>query len=88
MIARNTDIINANHGTKNGELMRRQEPICNNIIIGNDVWVGGYVGILPGVHIGTGSVIGMNSTVTKDIPNYSIAVGSPAKVTRSRISNK
>ena len=52
--------------------------------IGNDVWIGDRVMILPGVHIGDGCVIGAGAVVTGDIPPYSIAVGVPAKVIRSR----
>lgn len=52
------------------------------IIIGNRCWICENAVILPGVHIGQGSVIGANSVVTKDIPPYSIACGNPAKVIR------
>jgi len=48
--------------------------------IGDNVWIGEFVAILPGVTIGKGAIIGTMSVVTKDIPEYSIAVGSPAKV--------
>jgi len=48
--------------------------------IGNNVFVGANTTILPGVTIGDNVVIGANSTVTKDIPNNSLAVGSPVKV--------
>ncbi|AZI56563.1 DapH/DapD/GlmU-related protein [Epilithonimonas vandammei] len=49
------------------------------VFIEDDVWIGENVSILPGVRIGKGSVIGANSVVTKNIPKYSIAVGSPAR---------
>ncbi|VUD45940.1 Maltose O-acetyltransferase [Thalassocella blandensis] len=52
------------------------------ISIGNDVWVGGGAIICPGVTIGDGAVIGAGSVVTKDIPEYSLAVGNPCKVIR------
>ena len=52
------------------------------IAIGNDVWVGGNVTILPGVTIGDRCVIGAGSVVTKDIPADSFAAGNPAKVIR------
>jgi len=50
------------------------------VIIGDDVWIGEFVAVLPGVTIGNGAIIGAMSVVTKDVPAYSIAVGSPAKV--------
>ncbi|GFE58483.1 CatB-related O-acetyltransferase [Geobacter sp. AOG1] len=54
------------------------------ITIGNDVWIGAQVVILSGVAIGSGAVIAANSTVTRDIPPYAIAGGTPAKVIRYR----
>ena len=48
------------------------------------MWIGNGVSITKGIKIGKGSVIGANSVVTKDIPEYSIAVGVPAKVIRKR----
>ena len=53
------------------------------VTIGNDVFVGAESVILPGVRIGNNVVIGANSTVTKDIPDNSVAVGSPAVVISS-----
>ena len=50
------------------------------IKVGNNVWFGGNVTVLPGVEIGGNSVIGAGSVVTKDIPENSIAVGNPCKV--------
>lgn len=52
------------------------------IKIGNNVWIGGSVTILPGVSIGDNAVIGAGSVVSKDIPNNVIAVGNPCKVIR------
>lgn len=49
------------------------------IHIGDNVWIGANVIVLPGVTIGNGAVIGAGSTVTKDIPSNVLAVGSPAK---------
>lgn len=54
------------------------------IVIGEDVWLGAQVTVLPGVKIGDGSVVGAGSVVTKDIPRYSVAVGVPARVLRKR----
>lgn len=50
------------------------------IKVGNNVWFGGNVTVLPGVKIGDNSVIGAGSVVTKDIPENSVAVGNPCKV--------
>jgi virginiamycin A acetyltransferase len=55
-------------------------------LIGNDVWCGANVVIMQGVKIGDGAVIGANAVVTKDIPDYGIAVGIPAKVIKYRFS--
>ena len=49
-------------------------------IIGEDTWIGAKVTIIGNVHVGKHCVIGANSVVTKDIPDYCVAVGSPAKV--------
>jgi virginiamycin A acetyltransferase len=57
------------------------------IIIGNDVWIGAQSIILSGVTIGNGAVISANSTVTRDIPPYAIAAGSPAKVIKYRFAD-
>ena len=54
------------------------------VIIGNDVWIGSRVTILPGVKIGDGVVIGASSVVTKDIPAYCVVGGNPARVLKNR----
>jgi virginiamycin A acetyltransferase len=56
--------------------------------IGHDVWIGVDAIILRGVTIGNGVVIGANSVVTKDIEAFSIVVGSPAKVIKSRFNKE
>ena len=52
--------------------------------IGNDVWIGDKVTILPGVNIGDGSIIGAGAVVTHDVPPYAIVGGVPAKIIRMR----
>jgi maltose O-acetyltransferase len=55
------------------------------LAIANDVWIGARVIVLPGCKkIGSGVIIGAGSVVTKDIPDYSIVGGNPAKVIRFR----
>jgi len=58
------------------------------VVIEQDVWIGARVTILKSVTIGEGSVIGAGSIVTKDIPPYTIAVGSPAKPVKKRFSDE
>jgi acetyltransferase-like isoleucine patch superfamily enzyme len=54
-------------------------------VIEDDVWVGARAIILPGVTIGHGSVIGAGAVVAKSVPPYSIVVGNPGRVVRSRL---
>lgn len=63
-------------------------PHKGDTVIGNDVWLGENVTILPGVHISDGAIIGMNSTVASDIPPYSIAVGNPCRVVKRRFNDR
>ena len=51
-----------------------------SVRIGDDVWIGEMVTVLPGIQIGEGAIIGANSVVSRDIPKLCIAAGSPAKV--------
>lgn len=71
--------------TKADVPIRLQGHKCQNIFLEEDVWIGANVVITGGVTIGKGSVIGAGSVVTKNIPEYSLAVGVPARVIRSRI---
>lgn len=57
------------------------------VVIGDFVWCGANVTIMPGVTIGEGAVIGGASVVVKDIPPYGVAVGNPARVVKFRNSN-
>jgi lipopolysaccharide O-acetyltransferase len=56
--------------------------VSRPVKIGRNVWIGEQVCILPGVIIGDGAIVGANSVVTKNIAEYSIVVGNPAKVIR------
>lgn len=57
-------------------------------VIGNDVWIGENVTVMPGVKIGDGAIIGKNSTVASDIPPYTVAAGNPARVVRERFDEE
>lgn len=59
---------------------------AKDIFIGNHVWVGKGVQILKGVSIGSNSIVGTRSIVTKDVPNNSIATGTPAKVVKTNVT--
>jgi maltose O-acetyltransferase len=58
------------------------------VIIGDDVWIGTRVIILPGVHVGSQAVIGAGAVVTKDVPPRAIVAGVPAKIIRFRGDKK
>lgn len=72
------------HGIELGIPMKDQMHIKKDIIIGNDVWIGANVVVLKGVKIGNGALIGAGAIVTKNIPDYAIAHGNPAKVIKYR----
>ncbi len=70
------------------QYIARQGITRKGIVIEDDCWLGHGVTVTDGVTIGRGCVIGAGSVVTKDIPPYSIAVGTPAKVVKSRIGEQ
>ena len=63
-------------------------PYKGDTIIGNDVWIGNNVTIMPGIKIGNGAIIATNATVTKDVEPYSIVGGNPATILRKRFSDE
>ena len=67
-------------------MLRRKEEFGKPVSIGSDVWVGGGAIILPGIRIGSRSVIGAGSVVTKDIPDDVFAAGNPCKIIRGLTS--
>jgi acetyltransferase-like isoleucine patch superfamily enzyme len=66
---------------------KHYSPFEKECKIGNDVWIGCNSTILRGVTIGDGAVVGANSLVSKDVPPYSIVVGSPAKILKYRFED-
>ena len=59
-------------------------PFKGDTVVGNDVWIGQDVTVMPGVHIGDGAIIAAESVVTRDIPPYHVAGGNPCRVIRKR----
>ena len=78
-IGPNVSIYTACHSSDPIERNTRNE-WARPVTIGNNVWIGGSVTILPGVTIGNNVTIGAGSVVTKDIPDSTVAVGNPCKV--------
>ena len=59
------------------------------VYIGKNVWIGDKASIMPGVTIGEGCIVGANTVVTKDVPPYSVVVGSPAKIVKTlKVNNE
>ena len=95
MFGPNVTIITGNHRTNLvGRTMisiTENEKLPENdqeVEIKNDVWIGANAIILKGVTIGRGSIIGAGSVVTKNVPNYSIVGGNPAKLIKMRFTEK
>ena len=80
-IGPNVSIYTACHSTDPRERSTRQE-WAEPVSIGNNVWIGGGVTILPGVTIGNDVTIGAGSVVTKDIPGNVVAAGNPCRIIR------
>jgi len=59
-----------------------------NIVIGNDVWIGANAIVIDGVKIGNGAIVAAGSVVTKDVPPYAIVGGVPAKIIRYRFEHE
>jgi phosphonate metabolism protein (transferase hexapeptide repeat family) len=61
---------------------RRSLPVT----LGNDVWIGHGAVVLPGVKVGTGAAVGANAVVSRDVPDFAVVAGVPARVLRFRFS--
>ena len=75
LIAANVKLITNNHDPYERDILT-----CRPILIKEGAWVGAGATILPGVTVGKYAIVGSDSVVTKDIPDYAVAVGTPAKV--------
>ncbi len=85
MVGGGTLISGVNHGYAQFDIPMRNQPAnALPVVIEDDVWIGMGVKVLPGVRIGTGSIIGAGAVVAGDIPPYAIAMGVPCKVIKQR----
>jgi acetyltransferase-like isoleucine patch superfamily enzyme len=83
MTAQNVVISGMNHSYKDVDLPPTIQPVTTSqITIADNVWIGANCVIIPGISIGHHSVIGAGSVVTKDIPDYCVAVGNPARLVK------
>ena len=79
------NIFSENHVFNDPDIpIKNQGVEKKDTIIGNDVWIGANVSIMPGVKIGNGCVIAAGSVVTKDVPDFSVVAGVPAKIIKNR----
>ncbi len=78
-------IFTANHDYDGGDMIPYgSDVILKEVVIGNWVWCGANVTIVPGVHIGDGAIIGAGAVVTKDVPECAIVGGNPARIIKYR----
>ena len=90
MMGTDVNIITRNHRFDRTDIPMMEQGFEEErpVYIGNDVWIGDRVLILPGVHIGDGSIIAAGAVVTKDVPPYSIVAGVPARKIRDRFERE
>ncbi len=80
LMATGSMIVDHNHGIDARLRIDQQPCVVKTVKIGDDVWLGAYSVVLPGVSIGDGAVVGSHACVTKDVPAFAIVGGVPAKI--------
>lgn len=84
-IGGHTSILGFDHGLADIDQEMFRQPLTSaGVWIGDDVWIGSHVVVLDGVRIGSHAVVGAGSVVTKDVPDWAVVVGNPARVVRDR----
>jgi acetyltransferase-like isoleucine patch superfamily enzyme len=84
LLAPDVFITASNYRMELGRPVMSQARDERDVIIGEDVWLGARVTVLPGVEIGDGCVVAAGAVVTCSLPPYSIAAGAPARIVKSR----
>lgn len=84
LIGPHVHITDANHGTAGDGLIRDQPRTASPVLVEEGAWIGAGAKILSGVTIGEGAVVGAGAVVTRDVPDYAIVGGVPARVIGSR----
>lgn len=74
----------SNHGMQKDMFIKDQKHTYGEIILDDDVWLGSHVSVLPGVYIKKGAVVGSHGVVTRNVEEYEVVVGVPAKHLRYR----
>lgn len=83
MLAQNIVVSGLNHGYELVNISPSEQKVdTKKIVISDNVWIGANCVITPGVTIGRHAVVGAGSVVTKDISDYSVAIGNPARIVK------
>ena len=84
LIAAHCSFWDSDHGIDRKSTIRSQPLESTPLVVGDDVWVSANCAVIRGARIGQGAVVGAGAVVNSEIPEYSIAVGVPARVVGSR----
>ena len=82
-IAANVQLISNNH-----DMYDRAVLLCKPVLIKRDAWIGAGATILPGVCVGAHAVVGAGAVVTKDVLDYAVVVGNPARIVKTLDADK
>lgn len=82
-IAANVQLLSNNHDEYDRQIL-----ICKPVVIKKGAWIGAGASILPGVTVGKHAIVGAGSVVTKDVPDYAVVVGNPAKIIKTLDKDK
>ncbi|WNB86203.1 acyltransferase [Cellulomonas sp. ATA003] len=84
-IGSHCSLLGFDHGFADTSVPIRHQPLTSaGITVGDDVWIGSHAVVLDGVRVGSHAVVGAGAVVTRDVPDWAVAVGNPARVVRDR----